>query len=169
MKHLVLPTYQWLEEYLQVNRDMASGLMWRRDYRHIKAGTMAGSINTNGYYQVRIKSKLYLTHRIVYCLLHKQDPGDQIIDHRINKQDHLSIRIATYSQNSFYSKKQEGTTSKYKGVCWDRNKWRAKISYQRKVYNLGRFETEEEAALAYDKKALELDPLFAFLNFPQSP
>ena len=168
MNLLPLPDYQWLEKYLKPNKDLASGLMWRQNYSHVKANAMAGCLNTNGYYQVRIKGKLYLTHRIIYYLLHQQDPGNQLIDHRISKQDNLNIRIATYSQNSFHVKKQSGTTSKYKGVCWDRNKWKARIRFEGVTYQLGRFKTETEAALAYDKKALELEPMFALLNFSSS-
>lgn len=38
-------------------------------------------------------------------------------------------------------------TSKYKGICWDknRNKWVVRIISNNKLYYLGRFETEEEA------------------------
>jgi hypothetical protein len=49
-------------------------------------------------------------------------------------------------------------TSKYIGVCWDksRHKWSAKIRKNLKIYNLGRYENEVEAAQAYNLKAIEL-------------
>ena len=59
-------------------------------------------------------------------------------------------------------------TSKYIGVCLkkDRGRWRATINYRKKQYSLGNHATEKEAALAYDKKALELYGTQARLNFP---
>jgi hypothetical protein len=166
MKHLPLPSLDWLKQHLAVDPNQPSGLVWIKSYACIKANDMAGSINTNGYYQVRIKGRLYLTHRIIYYLLNDQDPGDKVIDHINGKDNNIEIRCATYSQNNLYAKPQSRqTTSKYKGVNWDRNKWVARITYKGIVYNLGRFNNELEAAEAYDRKARELDPEFTFLNF----
>ena len=54
--------------------------------------------------------------------------------------------------------KQRIGTSKYKGVSWDKiaQKWKSQITHNKKVYNLGRYATEKEAAIAYDKKCKEL-------------
>jgi group I intron endonuclease len=48
-------------------------------------------------------------------------------------------------------------TSKYVGVSFIKTskKWAAHIMYNRKAYHLGTFEKEEDAARAYNKKALE--------------
>lgn len=60
-------------------------------------------------------------------------------------------------------------TSKYRGVCWDRetNKWEANIYFDScKKKRLGRFADEKEAAVAYDKAALDFFGNKAKLNFP---
>ena len=62
-------------------------------------------------------------------------------------------------------------TSIYTGVCYlstgkKINRWLAQISHLTKCYYLGCFATQEEAALAYDEKALELFGKEAKLNFP---
>ena len=63
----------------------------------------------------------------------------------------------------------KGSSSKYLGVCWDksRNKWKASIRVNGKIYNLGRFAVEEDAARAYDKEAFKRFGIYANLNFPE--
>jgi hypothetical protein len=66
-------------------------------------------------------------------------------------------------------RKQSGTSSRYKGVSWraDRNKWTAYICPDRKKINLGVFNSEEDAARAYDSMAPKYFGEFARLNFPE--
>lgn len=84
-----------------------------------------------------------------------------------------NLRIATQSENQANAVKRRSmngkkTSSKYKGVCWhkQRNKWSVNIGKNGKQIYLGLFESEEEAAKAYDEKARELFGEFARLNFP---
>jgi hypothetical protein len=58
------------------------------------------------------------------------------------------------------------TTSKYKGVFWCRRagRFRARIVLNRKQFYLGTFHNEEDAARAYNAKAIELFGKFAYLN-----
>ena len=77
-----------------------------------------------------------------------------------------NCRWATPSQNMANQNKMKNTSSKYKGVNIVRSgKWIARVTCNYKGYNLGTFETEEEAAKAYDKKAKELFGDYASLNF----
>lgn len=58
------------------------------------------------------------------------------------------------------------SSSSFRGVTRVDGKWHAQMGYNRKTLNLGRYETEEEAARAYDAKARELHGDKARLNFP---
>lgn len=87
-----------------------------------------------------------------------------------------NLRVVTRLQNTRgYRRLRTGKSSKFRGVSWfKRNKnWRAQIGASplagriaRKMLHLGYFKCEEDAARAYDKKALELFGEFANLNFP---
>jgi hypothetical protein len=78
-----------------------------------------------------------------------------------------NLRLCTQAQNSINRHVRQGKTSKYKGVCWDkvRKHWRAFIGVNGKGKSLGCFRGEVEAAMAYDKTAIELYGEFANINF----
>ncbi len=97
----------------------------------------------------------------------------QRCDHKDNNglnNQRSNLRIATAGQNQHNSgcRKYKGMrSSRFKGVHWAKNarKWLAQITANRKHYHLGLFENEEDAARAYDRKALELHGDFAKTNF----
>ena len=76
------------------------------------------------------------------------------------------MRYATLSQNGFNKTKDttKHTTSIYKGVSREGRKWRGAVRFQGKDYYLGSYDNEEEAAMAYNIKALELAGQYACLN-----
>lgn len=81
-----------------------------------------------------------------------------------------NLRLATSSENGANVPKREGTSSRFKGVCWDKNghRWKAHIGYQGKRVHLGYFVDEEEAARAYDRVARTLFGEFARTNFGEN-
>ncbi len=108
--------------------------------------------------------------------LHWEVVGYKWVDHRdgdgLNNQKY-NLRRCTGSQNIRNSIKKVGT-SLFKGVSWDigNGKWAANIhagdpnakGYAKKMF-LGRFDSEEEAARAYDRMARQYFGEFANLNF----
>jgi hypothetical protein len=80
-----------------------------------------------------------------------------------------NMRNITQRQNSYNQSKQVGTISIYKGVNYDkrRHRWYARIRLGRERFFLGYFDTEIEAARAYDYMAVRLFGEFARLNFPE--
>lgn len=115
-----------------------------------------------------LNNKLGSMHR--YIMGH---PDGYLIDHKNhNTLDNrkTNIRYATKQQNQMNQRIQKKLkTSMYKGVSWDneKEKWVSVIKKNYKGVHLGRYEKEEEAAKAYDRKALELFGEFAYLNFPE--
>lgn len=98
-------------------------------------------------------------------------PGVKQIDHEnrngLDCQKH-NLRPATFAQNHANSIKRKGKcSSKFKGVCWDKRgqQWLAYITVDKKFVHIGYFLQETDAALAYDKKAVDVFGKFARLNF----
>lgn len=114
-----------------------------------------------------------------YILMHRQilnAPDHLEIDHlnRIRLDNRkINLRLCTRTENAANLPALEGHSSKYKGVCWDKSRryqrkpWTAKISIGNRTVNLGRYATEVDAAIAYDRYARCARGQFASLNFPR--
>lgn len=92
------------------------------------------------------------------------------IDHKNNNgldNRKENLRHATRVQNSINSRKRKNTTSKYKGVFYNKGKkgWDARISLNGVQKFLGRFQNEKEAARKYDEYATVDFGEFAKTNF----
>lgn len=108
-------------------------------------------------------------HRGFTYMHHFVFPGHEELDHKNrNGLDNRksNLRPATSSQNQANREKRAGTSSRFKGVCWDNTgkKWKARIKCNRKERNLGLYDSEQEAARAYNRAAKEAFGEFAWLN-----
>ena len=90
--------------------------------------------------------------------------GDSLDNRRTN------LRLATQLQNCYNIKKRENTLSEFIGVYLEkgRKKWRARIRHNRKLIQLGQFDSEIDAARAYDEAAKKYHGEFARLNFSEN-
>ena len=97
-------------------------------------------------------------------------PGTLLIINR-NPLDNrrCNLREATRSQNAVNSRKKANASSRFKGVAWykPRRQWRSALVVQGKLIDLGFFDDERAAALAYDTEARKQYGDFARLNFPE--
>lgn len=125
------------------------------------------TLSKNGYPYIKIRNKSVCLHQIPIGV----PLGDMMIDHKNrNKLDcrRENLRYATKAQNSMNREKSKSnkSTSEYKGVSWDksRGRWHCKVKFDGKTINIGRFSDPIDAAVAYNKKAVELFGEFAYLN-----
>ena len=109
-----------------------------------------------------------LMHRLIMEAPHGMQvdhiDGDGLNNRREN------LRLATPSQNRCWKPALSSNKSGYKGVSWDkaRGKWTAHVCISGKQKNIGRYDTAEEAARAYDDAATGLHGAFVWRNFPTS-
>ena len=116
------------------------------------------------YAASRIKGRIVRMHR--YLLRPPRHLNVDHIDGDGLNNTRSNLRIVTQSQNCMNMRIPRHNTSGYKGVSWDKSRslWSAKLMFEQKTINLGRFKTAELAAEAYNKKARELFGEYAKLN-----
>jgi hypothetical protein len=112
------------------------------------------------------KQRKVLMHREI---LHAGE--GEIVDHRDMdgcNNVRSNLRLASKSQNNANRYRQKNTVSRYKGLFRSGRKrpWGAQITVDGRRIRIGYFDTEEEAAMAYDAAARKYFGEFARLNFP---
>ena len=126
--------------------------------------------NSKAIYAVRTvtldgKSKRIFMHRLI-----AETPLHLVCDH-INHDGldnrRANLRNCTIRQNNVNSRAAAASTSKYKGVSWNRrrSKWVAYIKKDGRQRYLGSFTDQTQAAKAYDDAAKKLPGRFVALNF----
>lgn len=136
--------------------DPETGLFTNRITRssRAKAGDVAGSLDGDGYVQIRFNGKNYKAHRLAFLYMTGKWPAS-LVDHRNtirsdNRWENLRCAdpaINSQNQRSARSDSQTGVL----GVSVDarRGEFLAQISAKGKKRNLGRYATAAEAQAAY--------------------
>ena len=108
------------------------------------------------------KQTTLLLHRLIM-----EAKQGQLVDH-INRDKldnrRANLRFANRSENAANCKVHAHNTSGYKGVSKSGKKWRAYIVLNDKQIYIGTFSKKEDAALAYNERALQIFGQFANIN-----
>jgi transcription initiation factor TFIIIB Brf1 subunit/transcription initiation factor TFIIB len=110
--------------------------------------------------------KKIMLHRFIMGLV----PDDGKICDHINRDTKdnrkANLRICSRAENNRNAKKNvRGVTSKYKGVTRrPSGRFGVYINFNKKAMCLGTYDTEQEAAMVYNKSALQLYGEYANLN-----
>lgn len=89
--------------------------------------------------------------------------GDGLDNRRTN------LRLCSHRDNLRNQRKQNGTTSRFKGVTWNQHsrRWYAQSKVNGKRIYIGCFKSEEDAARAYDALARSMFGPYARPNFTE--
>ena len=136
--------------------------------RKVKSGkrgkigdVMVGNDDNRGYKKLKIDSKTYKFHRLVWIWNYGDIADDLQIDHKngIRTDNRIeNLRLVTRQENQQNRKLHKKNISGMHGVTWNekRKKWVVGIGHSKKLIFLGRFEDKNEAIEAYLKAKKEL-------------
>lgn len=136
-------------------------LFWLIESGKAHAGAEAGRIDKQGYVSLVFRGHDLLAHRVIWLLTRGEWPAS-MLDHRDGNRSNNqpgNLRLSTNSQNQANRAPLPG---RFKGVARHRcGKFQATCA---RAY-IGLFASEEEAARAYDRRAVEVYGEFARINF----
>ena len=148
------------QELIKKHLKYENGFLYWIDFsiRPTAKETAIGYLSKRGYVSFKFFNKTTYVHRVIFIYHHGYLPKE--IDHiNGNKADNRieNLREATHSQNMTNVKKYTSNTSGYKGVYFHkpREKWYARIKFNKKFIHLGVFDCPKKAYEEYCRAAIE--------------
>lgn len=137
---------------------------WRKNRsRGVKAGDIAGSTYGAGYWRLSIDDQRIKARRLAWFYVYGVWPTLDIDHHNGDKMDNriANLREATVQQNKQNTHRaNRNNQSGFLGVSPAGHKWQAMIFHDAKAHYLGRFDTPEQASVAYLAAKRRLHPFW---------
>lgn len=153
----MLPQIERLRTVFKYDENTGT-LHWR------SSGQLAGHMHSTGHLRVGIDGSRCYVHRVIWAMQTGSWPEGQIDHINGNRADNhwYNLRECSNAENNLNKGPHKDSTSGRKGVCWHKTaqKWSAQIAINGVREYLGLFDSVEEAAMAYDKRAKELEGEF---------
>jgi hypothetical protein len=142
-----------------------SPFKWYASVRRRKDGTIYTIYAFRKYRREDGKRSIQMLHRFILGITDPQINVDHE-DHNGLNCRRQNMRVATETQNQGNRRKQK-SSSQFKGVTWygRKSKWQSQIRFEGKQKHLGYFNSEIDAAKAYDVAARKQFGEFALVNF----
>lgn len=147
--------------------DPETGITTRRVATSPRApkGGVVGDLDGRGYLRVRLDSKRYSLHRVIWLYMTGEWPKGEVDHKNRTRTDNrwANLRDATVAQNRHNSCAHANTAHGLKGVDYHKanKRWRARITSEGRNMLLGYFKTAEEAHAAYADAAQRFNGEFA--------
>ena len=165
--------FQDIRDYLAYNPETGDFHWIKPRTNRVKVGDKAGYMRPDGYCLHRCMGKCYYAHRLAWWFVHGEMPPAEIDHINGNPSDNriANLRLATHAENHKNRRAEVGGSSRYKGVSLfaRTGRWKAEVVGNGQSKYLGYFDTELQAAKAYDLAAFALHGSFARLNFHSPP
>lgn len=131
------------------------------------AGSECGN-HQDDYLYVAYKGRLMLGHRLAWALHYGEWPASPLDHINMDRMDNRieNLRLASVAENNRNRATDPRNSFGLKGVIFDKRarKYSAKITADKVTHSLGRFDSPDEAAHAYNCAAIRLHGEFARLN-----
>jgi hypothetical protein len=158
-----LPSVERLQQVLRFDLE-AGKAFWLTNTGGRVVGSEARSAHRTGYIYVQVDGCRFALHRAMWAVAHGRWP-DHTVDHidgdtRNNAISNL--RDVSFAQNCLNRKTYKNNSTGHKGVyITPSGKWTALIQKSGKSVYLGRFDTKDAAAAAYQAAAASLHGEFS--------
>ena len=137
---------------------------WQKCKKPAYNGTIAGYVDKNGYWIIKINGKKHAAHRLAWLYIYGEWP-EKSIDHANNdKIDNRICNLRKANQSQQNANRAALKTNKLgiKGVRQKGNKYQALICKDKTTIVLGTFNNAHDAHEAYIKAARKLYGEFSY-------